>query len=44
MMGLSWQSYLVATGRFAEWVDRGKPAPTHDTWAGYLRWVGPLPS
>jgi lysine/ornithine N-monooxygenase len=20
-------------------VDRGKPAPTHETWAGYLRWV-----
>lgn len=40
MMRLSWQSYLVATGRFAEWVDRGKPAPTHETWAGYLRWVG----
>jgi mycobactin lysine-N-oxygenase len=39
MMRLSWQSYLVATGRFAEWVDRGKPAPTHETWAGYLRWV-----
>jgi lysine/ornithine N-monooxygenase len=39
MLRLSWQSYLVATGRFAEWVDRGKPAPTHETWAGYLRWV-----
>lgn len=39
MMRLSWQSYLVATGRFAEWVDRGKPAPTHETWASYLRWV-----
>jgi mycobactin lysine-N-oxygenase len=39
MMRLSWQSYLVDTGRFAEWVDRGKPAPTHETWAGYLAWV-----
>lgn len=39
MMRLSWQSYLVAIGRFGEWVDRGKPAPTHETWAGYLRWV-----
>ncbi|KAA0111291.1 NADPH-dependent L-lysine N(6)-monooxygenase MbtG [Mycolicibacterium sp. P1-5] len=39
MMRLSWQSYLVATGRFAEWVDRGQPAPTHHRWAGYLRWV-----
>lgn len=24
MMRLSWQSYLVATGQFAEWVDRDK--------------------
>ena len=39
MMRLSWQSYLIATGRFAEWVDRGKPAPPHETWASYLRWV-----
>ena len=39
MMRLSWQAYLVAIGRFAEWVDRGKPAPTHETWAAYLNWV-----
>lgn len=39
MMRLSWQSYLVHNGRFAEWVDRGKPAPTHENWANYLRWV-----
>lgn len=39
MMRMSWQSYLVSTGRFAEWVDRGKPAPAHETWASYLRWV-----
>ncbi|GAY17440.1 NADPH-dependent L-lysine N(6)-monooxygenase MbtG [Mycobacterium sp. shizuoka-1] len=39
MMRVSWQAHLVATGRFAEWIDRGKPAPTHDAWAGYLRWV-----
>ena len=40
MMRFSWQSYLVATDQFVGWVDRGRPAPTHDTWAGYLRWVG----
>lgn len=39
MVRLSWQSYLVATGRFAGWIDRGRPSPSHDTWAGYLRWV-----
>ncbi len=39
MMRWSWQSYLVATDQFVGWIDRGRPAPTHDTWAGYLRWV-----
>lgn len=40
MTRFSWQSYLVATDQFMGWIDRGRPAPTHDTWAGYLRWVG----
>ncbi|MCV7302670.1 NADPH-dependent L-lysine N(6)-monooxygenase MbtG [Mycobacterium barrassiae] len=35
----SWQSYLIATGQFAEWVDRGRPAPPHRKWSQYLRWV-----
>ncbi|MDQ2637697.1 MAG: lysine N(6)-hydroxylase/L-ornithine N(5)-oxygenase family protein, partial [Actinomycetota bacterium] len=35
----SWQSYLIGTGQFAEWVDRGRPAPTHKKWSQYLRWV-----
>jgi mycobactin lysine-N-oxygenase len=35
----SWQAYLIATGQFAEWVDRGRPAPTHRRWSQYLRWV-----
>jgi len=35
----SWQSYLIGTGQFAEWVDRGRPAPTHRRWSRYLRWV-----
>ncbi|MGV0745746.1 NADPH-dependent L-lysine N(6)-monooxygenase MbtG [Mycolicibacterium sp. XJ870] len=35
----SWQAYLVATGQFAEWIDRGRPAPTHKRWSQYLRWV-----
>jgi mycobactin lysine-N-oxygenase len=35
----SWQSYLIGTGQFAEWVDRGRPAPTHRRWSQYLRWV-----
>lgn len=39
MLRFSWHSYLVATDQFVGWIDRGRPAPTHDTWAGYLRWV-----
>ncbi|MEZ0053514.1 mycobactin lysine-N-oxygenase [Mycobacterium sp. MAA66] len=39
MMRHSWQSYLIATGQFAEWIDRGRPAPTHRRWAQYLGWV-----
>jgi mycobactin lysine-N-oxygenase len=39
MTRYSWQAYLIATGQFAEWVDRGRPAPTHLRWSQYLRWV-----
>lgn len=39
MTRYSWQAYLIATGQFAHWVDRGRPAPTHRRWAMYLRWV-----
>ena len=39
MQAFSWQSYLVATGKYSEWVDRGRPAPEHRVWASYLQWV-----
>ncbi|MEO8816156.1 MAG: NADPH-dependent L-lysine N(6)-monooxygenase MbtG [Mycobacterium sp.] len=39
MTRYGWQSYLIATGQFAEWVDRGRPSPTHLRWSQYLRWV-----
>lgn len=35
----SWQAYLIATGQFAQWIDRGRPAPRHRRWHRYLRWV-----
>jgi mycobactin lysine-N-oxygenase len=35
----SWQSYLISSAQFAEWVDRGRPSPTHWGWSRYLRWV-----
>jgi mycobactin lysine-N-oxygenase len=39
MTRYSWQSFLIATASFAEWIDRGRPAPTHRRWGQYLRWV-----
>ena len=42
MMRCSWQSYLVATDQFVGWVDRGRPAPTHQTWGRYLCWVAEM--
>jgi mycobactin lysine-N-oxygenase len=39
MTRFSWQSYLIATASFAEWIDRGRPAPTHRRWSQYLGWV-----
>ncbi|WP_019927289.1 SidA/IucD/PvdA family monooxygenase [Nocardia sp. BMG111209] len=39
MQRFSWHSYLIEHGGYAEWVDRGRPTPRHDTWAHYLRWV-----
>ena len=35
----SFQSYLVATGKYAEWVDRGRDHPSHSRWADYFKWV-----
>src|ERR1700739_2127604 len=39
MTRYSWQSYLIATASFAEWIDRGRPAPPHRRWGQYLGWV-----
>lgn len=35
----SWYAYLTATQSYADWIDRGRPAPCHAGWAAYLRWV-----
>lgn len=39
MQRYSWQNFLIAKHRFADWIDRGRPAPYHHEWAEYLRWV-----
>lgn len=41
MLPYSWAAFRIAhpTQNYADWVDRGKPAPTHTHWADYLEWV-----
>jgi len=39
MLLLSWPSYLIHEGKYADWVDRSRSRPTHKEWAGYLQWV-----
>ena len=39
MQRFSWQAFLTDLGTFADWVDRGRPAPEHRQWARYLGWV-----
>ncbi|MBC3185624.1 SidA/IucD/PvdA family monooxygenase [Corynebacterium sp. zg-331] len=34
-----WAAFLIDSGRYAAWVDRGRPAPAHEQWADYLQWV-----
>lgn len=35
----SWISYLMSRGKFGQWIDRGRPHPTHKEWADYLSTV-----
>jgi mycobactin lysine-N-oxygenase len=35
----SFSAYQIATGRFADWVDRGRDHPSHSRFADYLEWV-----
>ena len=39
MTEFSWQRHLMAHGRYADWVDRGRMRPTHREWTAYLREV-----
>jgi mycobactin lysine-N-oxygenase len=39
MAAFSWQAYLTEEYRYAEWIDRGRPRPSHRQWSAYLRWV-----
>lgn len=35
----SWSAFMVATGRYAEWIDRGREFLSHQLWAKYVKWV-----
>jgi mycobactin lysine-N-oxygenase len=39
MLAYSYVAYRVECGDYAEWVDRGLPAPTHGVLGDYLRWA-----
>ncbi|MDP9612933.1 SidA/IucD/PvdA family monooxygenase [Streptomyces demainii] len=39
MLGFTWARYLIEHGKFHRWVDRGRPHPLHEEWAGYITWV-----
>jgi hypothetical protein len=39
MLEFSWQSFMVHSGSFSEWVDRGRHPPRHRTFWEYLCWV-----
>jgi len=38
MRAFSWDMYLINNGKYAEWIDRGRPSPTHFEWAQYLKY------
>ena len=39
MWDFSWHSFLTAIGEYANWIDRGRPAPSHEKWGAYLSFV-----
>lgn len=39
LLGLGWQRFLIQLDEYPEWIDRGRPSPTHNLWARYLSWV-----
>jgi mycobactin lysine-N-oxygenase len=39
MQAFSWQAYKIHHGSYSDWVDRGRPQPTHQAYAAYLNWA-----
>ncbi len=38
MRAFSWDMYLINNGKYADWIDRGRPSPIHIEWANYLKY------
>jgi mycobactin lysine-N-oxygenase len=34
----SWMAYAISNGTYGDWVDRGRPKPTHREFADYIAW------
>lgn len=34
----SWMAFAIANGSYGDWVDRGRPKPTHREFASYIAW------
>lgn len=39
MLHLSWHNHLIDRMRYSNWIDRGRPRPTHREWSQYIQWV-----
>lgn len=39
MFAYSWQRHLINRNCYGQWIDRGRPHPTHVEWMKYLNWV-----
>jgi mycobactin lysine-N-oxygenase len=39
MNKFSWQTFLIEQNKYSDWLDRGRPQPTHKRFSEYLTWV-----
>jgi mycobactin lysine-N-oxygenase len=40
MRRLSWQSYIIQSDLYSDWIGQGRLSPNHRRWDAYLRWLG----
>jgi mycobactin lysine-N-oxygenase len=39
MQAFSWPTFLIEEGVYSDYIDRGRPRPTHAEWSAYLIWA-----